>query len=111
MPQLKDPNFFQTVTLICQHDENGALGVVINRPMKVWHCMTFSANSISRQRWSTSVLEPVYAGGPVHNELGLVLPEGLERGSRLFGRRAYGTDLFPGCPQSMADGTGPKNAY
>ena len=34
MPKLEDPNFFQTVTLICQHDENGALGVVINRPIE-----------------------------------------------------------------------------
>ena len=34
MPELQDPNFHQTVTLICQHDENGALGVVINRPME-----------------------------------------------------------------------------
>ncbi len=34
MPELQDPNFFKTVTLICQHDENGALGIVINRPME-----------------------------------------------------------------------------
>ena len=33
MPDLRDPNFNRTVTLICQHDENGALGVVINRPL------------------------------------------------------------------------------
>ena len=31
MPELEDPNFSRTVTLICQHDENGALGVIINR--------------------------------------------------------------------------------
>ncbi len=34
MPELQDPNFNQTVTLICEHDENGALGVVINRPLE-----------------------------------------------------------------------------
>ncbi|MDQ3731076.1 MAG: YqgE/AlgH family protein, partial [Pseudomonadota bacterium] len=32
MPSLADPNFFRTVTLICEHNEQGALGVVINRP-------------------------------------------------------------------------------
>ncbi|SVE36880.1 uncharacterized protein METZ01_LOCUS489734, partial [marine metagenome] len=31
MPALDDPNFSRTVTLVCQHDENGALGVTINR--------------------------------------------------------------------------------
>ena len=32
MPALEDPNFHHTTTYICEHDENGALGVVINRP-------------------------------------------------------------------------------
>ena len=32
MPSLADLNFFQTVTLICDHNENGAMGLIINRP-------------------------------------------------------------------------------
>ena len=32
MPALGDPNFHQSVTLICEHNENGALGLIINRP-------------------------------------------------------------------------------
>ena len=32
MPSLTDENFHQTVTLICEHNESGALGIVINRP-------------------------------------------------------------------------------
>ena len=31
MPAMKDPNFGQTVTYICQHNPEGALGIVINR--------------------------------------------------------------------------------
>jgi putative transcriptional regulator len=31
-PQLADPNFAQTVVLLIEHDENGAFGVVLNRP-------------------------------------------------------------------------------
>ena len=31
MPNLADPNFFQTVTYICQHNQEGAMGIVINR--------------------------------------------------------------------------------
>ena len=32
MPGLEDPNFFHSVTYICEHNEEGALGLVINRP-------------------------------------------------------------------------------
>ena len=32
MPSLADPHFVRGVTLICQHDENGAMGLVINHP-------------------------------------------------------------------------------
>lgn len=35
MPALQDPNFFQTVTYICEHSEEGALGLIINRPLSM----------------------------------------------------------------------------
>lgn len=74
MPELEDPNFSRTVTLICQHDSTGALGIIINRTIA-----TLSINDILRQcslpkAASESIgLKPIYAGGPVHPELGLVL--------------------------------------
>src|SRR5581483_11148034 len=33
MPSLSDPNFAQTVALICEHTERGALGIVLNKPL------------------------------------------------------------------------------
>ena len=33
MPGMVDPNFSTTVTLICEHNDEGALGIVINRPL------------------------------------------------------------------------------
>ena len=33
MPQLVDPNFTRTVILLCWHDQNGAFGLVVNRPL------------------------------------------------------------------------------
>ena len=35
MPSLADPNFSHSVTLICEHNERGALGLVINRPLEM----------------------------------------------------------------------------
>ena len=33
MPQLADPNFNRTVVLLCRHNEEGAFGLVVNRPV------------------------------------------------------------------------------
>src|SRR6185295_9493755 len=33
MPQLVDPNFNRTVVLLCKHNEEGAFGLVVNRPL------------------------------------------------------------------------------
>ena len=33
MPQLVDPNFSRTVVLMCKHSEEGAFGLVVNRPL------------------------------------------------------------------------------
>ena len=33
MPQLRDPNFSRTVVLLCKHSEDGAFGLVVNRPL------------------------------------------------------------------------------
>ena len=35
MPAMGDPNFEHSVTLVCQHDEYGAFGVAINKPMEL----------------------------------------------------------------------------
>ena len=35
MPAMSDPNFSRTLTFICEHNERGALGIVVNRPIEV----------------------------------------------------------------------------
>jgi putative transcriptional regulator len=35
MPTMNDPNFAHSVLYVCEHNENGALGIIINRPTKI----------------------------------------------------------------------------
>ncbi len=72
MPSLADPNFERTVTLICQHDENGALGIVINRPTQLTLDDVFQQLDLPAK----NIDQPdslIFNGGPVHTERGLVL--------------------------------------
>jgi putative transcriptional regulator len=72
MPNLADPNFFHTVTYICEHGDTGAMGLVINRPIGLQLADIFEQLDI--QITDPSVNErPVYAGGPVQGDRGFVL--------------------------------------
>lgn len=68
-PKLLDPNFVRTVVLICSHDEDGAMGLVLNRPVEgatlTGHVPT----------WSEFAAPPavVFRGGPVEPAAGLGL--------------------------------------
>ncbi|MCU7905227.1 MAG: YqgE/AlgH family protein [Candidatus Thiodiazotropha sp. (ex Epidulcina cf. delphinae)] len=72
MPRLEDPNFFHTVTYICEHTSEGAMGIVINRPMELHLADIFEQLEIRIS--STKVAEQaVYIGGPVQSDRGFVL--------------------------------------
>jgi len=74
MPSLNDPNFERTVTLICQHDDDGALGIVINRPIELSAAELLKQLDISTEP-TVDQRATVYSGGPVQPELGLILHE------------------------------------
>ncbi|MCW9057407.1 MAG: YqgE/AlgH family protein [Gammaproteobacteria bacterium] len=72
MPKLADPNFFHTVTYLCEHNPEGALGIVINRPLHL------TLREILQHMDLEPVTEaigdqPIYLGGPVQQERGFVL--------------------------------------
>jgi putative transcriptional regulator len=72
-PRLMDPNFMRAVILILDHDEDGALGVVINRPTEL-------PLSAVLPGWGDAVVAPpmLFTGGPVAIEsaLGIGLAAG-----------------------------------
>jgi putative transcriptional regulator len=59
-PSLMDPNFQQTVVLVCEHGAEGTLGVIINRPTAV--PLSEALPSVSVLKGTSYVL---FAGGPV----------------------------------------------
>jgi putative transcriptional regulator len=59
-PPLVDPNFVRTVVLIIRHDDDGAFGLVVNRPMQV-DVGAALGEAMEAARESTL---PVYSGGP-----------------------------------------------
>jgi len=69
MPGLDDPNFSQTVVLVCEHTKDGAFGLIINRILMNSFRPLMKAFEISK----TSVDLPIYFGGPVRPEQGYVL--------------------------------------
>ncbi len=72
MPNLADPNFFHTVAYLCQHNEDGALGIVINRPMDMKLGEIFKQMDINVTAPASAEV-PVFAGGPVQQERGFVV--------------------------------------
>lgn len=75
LPALADPNFARGVVLVCQHDDDGAMGVVVNRASE------YTLGEVFRQMGIESGDEAlcarrVLAGGPVHPERGFVVHDG-----------------------------------
>ncbi len=57
---LSDPNFSQTVVLLLEYDNTGAVGLIINRPTQV-----SLASLLPEEKELKNRLEPVFIGGPV----------------------------------------------
>lgn len=74
MPSLSDGVFTKGVTYLCQHNEDGALGLMINRPSGYQLKELFKQMDIKVTDLKAEDI-PVYIGGPVQNERGFVLHE------------------------------------
>jgi putative transcriptional regulator len=79
MPGMADSTFSGTVVYLCEHNERGALGLVINRPIDIDLATLFDKIDLKLEIHPLAE-QPVYYGGPVQTERGFVLHEktGLE---------------------------------
>lgn len=72
MPAMQGGFFAGTLTYVCEHNENGALGIVVNRPLSLTMEEMFSQINIPLNQASLKKM-PVHFGGPVQTERGFVL--------------------------------------
>ncbi|MPM48372.1 hypothetical protein SDC9_95096 [bioreactor metagenome] len=72
MPALEDPYFSNALVYVCEHNENGALGIIVNRPIDMNVAGLFEKIDIKLEAESLANL-PVYFGGPVQLDRGFVL--------------------------------------
>lgn len=71
MPGLEDENFNHTVSLLCEHNDGGAIGLVINKPTELK--LSAMMEQMGLEHEALDAEDPVYWGGPVQPERGFVI--------------------------------------
>lgn len=108
MPALEDPNFFHSVTYICEHNEQGAMGIIINQPLDI-ELGEVLEHMEMRDADEQTGHQPVYMGGPVQPERGFVLHRPLGQwDSMLAVTDAVGVTTSRDILQALHDGKGPE---
>lgn len=109
MPNMVDPEFARTVIYLCEHNEHGAIGLIVNRPMVYSLQFVFEQMEIEVSRTDVNEL-PLLYGGPVQQDRGFVIhkPQGIWRSSLALDDHVSVTtsrDIL----QAIADGEGPRD--
>ncbi|MBK9161330.1 MAG: YqgE/AlgH family protein [Nitrosomonadales bacterium] len=109
MPAMQEGVFAGTLTYICEHNQNGALGIVVNRPISLTLGEMFGQIDIPLHRPELEKM-PVYFGGPVQIERGFVLhdtQDDWQSTLRINDRLALTTsrDIL----EALGRGQGPRN--
>jgi putative transcriptional regulator len=111
MPGMADPHFANTLTYVCEHNDDGALGIVVNKPIE----MTLSAllEQIEIKLRDTDLSEtPVHFGGPVQIDRGFVLHRPLGNWqSTLAISDDLGLTTSKDVLEAVGRGEGPKDVF
>ncbi|MBD3609977.1 MAG: YqgE/AlgH family protein [Gammaproteobacteria bacterium] len=110
MPALADPDFFHSVTYLCEHNEEGAMGIVVNRPHEFQLGELFRQLEITPEDPALTKLT-VYHGGPVQPESGFVLHELTDDQweATMSTSDGLGLTASKDIIEAIAHGKGPKN--
>jgi putative transcriptional regulator len=110
MPSMGDPNFAQVVALVCDHNERGALGLILNKPLPMRMAEIFEQLEIELERGPLSERH-VLRGGPMQTDRGFVVHRaGGEWDSTLKVSETLHVTTSRDILAAMARGQGPDEA-
>jgi putative transcriptional regulator len=110
MPSLQDPNFHRTVTYLCAHNNEGAMGIVINRPLDLNLAEVLGHMAIDVDNEDVNDMM-VLQGGPMQRDRGFVIHEPAGEWDAVL---AVGTEIGVATSRdiltAVAHGNGPDRA-
>ncbi len=107
MPNMEDTSFAQSVTYICEHNERGAMGIVINNPLPMILHEIFKQMNLTDTAHQGH--KTIVAGGPVQSERGFVLhPSGTQWQSTIKVSDEISLTASRDIIAALADGQGPS---
>ncbi len=111
MPAMADPHFSRTLTYICEHNDQGALGIVVNRPLEMTLQALLEQVSIPPAGGKFKSV-PIHFGGPVQVDRGFVLHTPLGQWqSTLAVSTEIGLTTSKDILQAVARGEGPGKLF
>ena len=111
MPAMADPRFANTLTYVCEHNKDGALGIVINRPIDMTLSSLFDQIDVPLNDNPLGGA-PVHFGGPVQIDRGFVLHRPLGNWqSTLAISDVLGLTTSKDVLEALARGEGPKDVF
>lgn len=110
MPSLQDPHFNHSVTFICDHSSDGAMGLVLNHPIgELSLADIFEQMALDDKNGAGH--QPIFSGGPVQRDRGFVLhPNGPSWESTLEISPEVSLTASRDILISMAEGKGPSKS-
>ena len=119
MPSMADDTFARSVVYVCEHNEHGALGLIINKPGGINMDDLFERVDLPLSRGDLK-RQPVFHGGPVQTERGFVLHDPVTAEGLAPDETIYASTLaVPGglemttsrdVLEAMSSGGGPRRA-
>lgn len=108
MPYMQDTRFHKSLIFLCGHDQNGAMGLVINR-----HLEGLTLEDLFQQMDmpppSNSYNCPIYSGGPVEGGRGFVLhTSDYQQSTTILVGKDYAITATVDILSAIAAGTGPR---
>ena len=107
-PNLNDPNFYKTVTLICENNAMGSLGLIINRPATSSIEEIFNELDLNSVDHFSNV--PIMQGGPMGSERGFVIHKDGHYKHTSKINKQFNITTSRDILEEMSSGNGPKDS-